>query len=499
MSSNDKVLDNLAVGAGQGLAGAFLGRILGLLGDVFAARFLGPALFGLYITGWALLRFFSLIAPFGLEKGVLRFSAKYLDADPAAHKGLLLQSIGLSSLSGATFGALLFLLAPWLAEAYQKPELEIVFRAFAFAFPPMTVLIVIAAATRSTKRVAYAVLIQDVGQPLLGLLLMVLFYSLGLSLIGIVLSDAVSLTVTAAVGLIVLGKLFSKSFRREVRAVLPGRELLKFSATASFASAFVVYIFWVDRLLVSYFLTAFDIGIYQAASQISALFAVALAGINLVVIPMFADAHHRNDRGALQEIYTVATKWGVYFCVPALVVLFVSPGESLELFFGPEYRSGAGALLVLLAGQTLNLLTGAVNPLIVMTGNQKTLFRLSSLALGFAVASNLILIPRFGLVGAAVSTALSMGGLFGLAVIWARKNLGLWPYDRRYIKGLTSCALAALGVLAVKGRVEPVALDLILQGAAAVAIFVVALYLQKPDEEDRVFVSVVFSRLSLRR
>ena len=496
-TSSENRIYKLISGAGQGLVGAIGGRVLGLAGNVFAARILGPAVFGIYAIGWTLLRFFSIIAPLGTEKGVLQFAPKYFEKDDKSHKGLILQALGISSISGITFGVILFYLAPWLAEEiYHKPDLTAVFRYFSFVFPPIVLLAVISATTRTTQRVGYSVLLQDLGQPFLGLILMIVFYFMGLNLFGVVFADVLSISMAAVIGLFILAKLFPNMFNKQIKPVFPGKNLLRFSIPASLAAAFVVYIFWIDRLLIGYFRTSYENGIYQAASQISMLFSVVLAGINLVVIPMFADAHHKQDRETLQEVYCIATKWGIYFSIPALVVLFVSPKEVLSFLYGTHYSGGAEALIILLLGQFLNLLTGSVNPLIVMTGNQNFLFRLSGVILIFDIAMNMILIPKFGLLGAAISTAFSLGGLFLIALVWAKINLGLWPYDKRYLKGFFAAVLSIVAVILVKGSLPNAGLDLLFQGVAAVVIFGVSLFVQKLDKEDMTFVLQIWKKIS---
>lgn len=497
MDNNSGIrLQELAVGAGQGLIGAIGGRVVSLIGNILAARFLGPAVFGLYAIGWTLLRFFSLIAPLGLDKGVIRYSSKYIGKDDSTFKGLLLQAFGISLLSGLVLGIVLNIIAPWLAQnVYHNQDLVKVFRYFSFAFPPMILITVIAAATRSTQRVGYSVLIRDLGQPLLGLVLMVVFYYSGLWLIGIILSDIISFIVAVIIGLMVLLHLFPKVFSRDVKPTYPGKELVTFSLPASFATAFVVYIFWVDRLLVGYFRTPFENGIYQTASQVSTLFSVILAGINLVVIPIFADAFHRNENDTIQNVYTIATKWGIYISLPALVVLLVSPNEVLSFLFGVEYSSGARVLVILLFGQLLNLLTGSVNPLIVMSGNQNFLFRLSGIIILIDFLLSLYMIPRIGLYGAAVSTTISLGGLFVFALLWVKKNLGFWPYDKRYIKGFIAAALAWFAVVLVKKLFNLPELELILQGTTAIVVFVITLLVQKLENEDVIFVQKIIRKL----
>ena len=64
------------------------------------------------------------------------------------------------------------------------------------------------------------------------------------------------------------------------------------------------------------------------------------------------------------------------------------------------------------------------------------------------VGLNVVLIPRLGLTGAAVATAISLALLFSTGLFLVRRRLGFWPYDRRYYKVLLSLAVAVPAVLA---------------------------------------------------
>jgi O-antigen/teichoic acid export membrane protein len=501
MESNSSLrLNKLVSGIGRGLLGAVGGRALGLAGDVFAARILGPSVFGLYAIGWMVIRFFGMIGSLGMEKGVVRFGSRSMENSPEAQKGLFLQAFVLSAASGILLGLLLYGGAPWLANnLYRNPDLLPIFRWFAFAFPPLVFLPVVAAATRSTQEVGYSVLIQDIGQPLLGLAMMTVSYILNFGLAGVILSDIASLTLALAAGLVIVGRVFPVMIRRKITPQLPGRALLLYSVPASLAGAFVVYIYWVDRLMIGYFRTPFENGIYQAASQVSMLFSVILMGVNLISSPLFANAHHRQDRQTLEETYRLSTKWGIYFSFPILAVLVFSAGDVLTFLYGSEYTSGALVLIILLAAQLINLLTGSVNPLLLMTGNQNFLFGLSGALLGLAIVLNAVLIPVYGLYGAALSTAVCIGGLFLAALLWARYKIGIWPYDRGYLKGVPAAIVCVLAVAIVKNVNLPYGLDLILQGIFAAVSFTVMLVVQKLDTEDMAFVSILLKQVTGRK
>ena len=488
----EKTINQLAAGTGMGVAGRFGGRLLGMLADIIAARILGPAVYGLYAIGWTIFRLAELAAPLGLDVGAIRYGAEYLDRDEAKFKGVILRSGGYAGLAGLLLGGLFFLLAPWLAGWYHKPGLLPVFRLFAFAFPLGALLAVAAAATRITKELKYSVIVQDIGQPLAGLGLLVIFYLLGARLFGVILSEVLSYLLAVIASLYYVRKLFPRVFEAGVRSERIGGELLAFSIPAAMATVFTTLVFWVDRLLVGYFLGAAETGIYQAASHISVVFAVILGGLSRIIIPLFAELQQQSDRHMLVEVFRVGTKWGIYLGAPVIILLLISPGASMSVLYGGAYAAGGQVLFILLIGQAVNLITGPVGPALVMTGYQNAWFALSGMALAANVLLNVVLIPALGLQGAAIATSISLSGLFILALVFARWRLGAWPYDRRFAKPLVAGGAAAAAVFVVSRCLHFSNLGMLLvEGIAAVLVFFGLLVLLRLDDEDWELVRVL--------
>jgi O-antigen/teichoic acid export membrane protein len=127
-----------------------------------------------------------------------------------------------------------------------------------------------------------------------------------------------------------------------------------------------------------------------------------------------------------------------------------------------------------------------------MTGNQRFLFRLSGIVLLVDIILNLLLIPKYGLTGAAAGTSISLSILYLVALFWTKQKLSLWPYDKRYCKGMIAFIVTVLGVLLIKYLFQNVGIvSIILQGIAALIIFLLSLYIQKLDEEDRKFMEII--------
>ncbi len=91
--------------------------------------------------------------------------------------------------------------------------------------------------------------------------------------------------------------------------------------------------------------------------------------------------------------------------------------------FGPEFATGASVLLVLVAGHGINVMTGPVGTVLVMTGHEKIMRNNVLAAAAVNIGLNLVLVPRMGALGAAVATAASLALVNGLSLLQVRRHV----------------------------------------------------------------------------
>ncbi len=342
----------------------------------------------------------------------------------------------------------------------------------------------------------YEVYTLDLIQPAAGLVLLVLFYLMGLGLFGAVVASVASFAIAFIVALFYVKHLFPEVFSRQLRSTPVAKQLITFSLPTLLAGIFVNYMLWGDRLLVGFFLSAAEVGIYQAAAQSSIVFAVIIGAFNVIFSPMIPGLHHTREKKRLEELFRVSTKWALYLSLPLYLTICFAPREIMIVVFGPEYVSGFSTLIILSTGQLINAGTGTVGQLLVMTGFQNRWFSLSAVMSFASIALSLLLIPRLGLVGAALGTAGSVSGLFILGLLQVRHCLGLWPYDRRYLKGLlaTALSLAALFVLSLIDITSPM-FSLMLTLFVSAGVFGSTLLFLGLDSEAWEFIRMIRARL----
>jgi len=164
----------------------------------------------------------------------------------------------------------------------------------------------------------------------------------------------------------------------------------------------------IETLMLGLLTDSVQVGAYRVAFQISMLIILILTVINQVLQPKFSALYVSGDIAGLEDL-ALKSSWEMFLAVllPGAVLLAFA-GPFLEFVFGNDYRIAAVALQILVIGQCINVFFGSVGTLLNMTGFEKESSKGMAIAIIINIALNLILIPEFGLNGAALSSMLSI-------------------------------------------------------------------------------------------
>ncbi len=179
-----------------------------------------------------------------------------------------------------------------------------------------------------------------------------------------------------------------------------------------------------DMLLLGALRGPASTGPYFAALQISKPLLLGLLAVGAVAAPRFAASHVANRPAEVERLLRWCLLGIAALTLPAAAGLVVA-GPWLLGLFGSEFVGAYPALLVLVAAQTANALFGPVGYLMMMTGRQRQAAACVGLAAAANIALNLLLIPRLGLVGAALGTLASVLIWNGLIWVYLRQRLGM--------------------------------------------------------------------------
>ena len=164
-------------------------------------------------------------------------------------------------------------------------------------------------------------------------------------------------------------------------------------------------------------------GLYAVAQRGAVLVAFPLAAVGTSIAPLAARLWTSNERAHLQRLVTLSARGALLAALPVAGAFILFGPQILAFFFGSGFAAAAPALSIVSVGQVVNTATGSASVLLVMTGNQ----RLAGLGITVGATVNIVvtvlLIPAFGVEGAAIAATISLILSNVLLVLLLRRTL----------------------------------------------------------------------------
>ena len=500
ISETEKTLTKkMAKGAGISIFGKITGRSFHVLGQIIIARVLGPAQFGIYAIGWNLLMLFGSFGILGLDRGVIHFSTKVDSKNLKNISAIIKTCLIISTVTGLLIAIMFYFIAPYLAlSVFKNAELTNIIRLLSPAFLFVSIIKVASASTRIFYNMKYSFLGEDFLQPASNLLLLSIFLVFSFNLITTIIAAIISFLSSLALLVFFVINLFPNIFKvgYSKELVLP---IIKYSVPTALAGMFTLFATRIDRLIIGYYLPESYVGLYQAISQVSILFGLILGSLTAIFTPMIGRLYHKGDISTLDNLFKISTKWGLYLCLPVYAILLLFPNETLNLIYGQAYTSASTPLIVLATAQIINVGTGATGPILIMTGFQKQWFYISFSMLLLNLITNIILIPRLHLIGAALASLLALSSLFGFGLVVIKEKVKIFPYDKRYFKGCLAFVVSIISLVLIKNIIEIQSIVILLfEYIFSFVAFFFTLFILKIDEEDRLWLITIKNKLLLK-
>lgn len=490
----EQLTKKVAKGTGITFSGSIVGGTFLYISSLIIARLLGAELLGIYVLGYAIFSFSALLARIGLDSGALRYVSIYNEArDRKRIKGVLVQSFLVSFLAGLGIGIVSYFGSEWIATTIFKiDELDKVIRVFSFGIPFMATMFVAATATRGFQKMQYFVYIVNIFQPLTKLCLILIFYWAGLELYGVVWATVIS----AVLGLLLVAVFYIKRVFPElisnIKPLFETRKLLEFSIPMFFSALVGLFFVWTDVLMLGYFHSPSEVGIYRVASQTSLLLMLVLSALSSIFAPITAELYNKKEMDKLNSLFKIVTRWGFYICLPIFLIMVFLPKEILSLF-GLQFIGGWYALIILAFAYFIHVSLGDVGWVLAMCGRQKLWFYIIIIMAALNIGVNLLLIPKFGIAGAAMATGISMVGLHLVGLVVVRYLLKLFPFDGRHLKGLAAGIVACIFALVLRNldiNQHPIIFPLFLS-FSIVGVYVLMLFIFRLNEEDKTIIGIL--------
>ena len=401
--SNQKIILSEAFLSFSGMS---LGSVFRYMFSIIMARFLGAQMLGLYSLGNAITRIAEILALLGLDNGVLRFVSRDTEDKFNVDRSIY-TSLKIGLISSILIAVLLFLSAEKIVNEILNEDsfLITVIKVFAISLPFTVLTLISSFATQAFKILKYKIFVNQIVNPLTLLIAFVASYFL----LGIELSILLPTVVSSIIGLMFILKFltnFSSISLSKIIGTTVDKDILKFSVPLMFVSAIGIIMHWIDIIMLGILSNATEVGMYHPIERTAGLVRMILFAFAGIFAPIFSEHYFKKNKNGMKDSYQSSSKYILAFSLPIFIFLFIF-SEPMLLVFGTEFQNYF-ALKVLLLGIFIQTIFGLGSSTLTMSGYTKFNLLNVSIALFLNIISNSILIPLYGLTGAALATSFAL-------------------------------------------------------------------------------------------
>ncbi len=406
-------LRRFAFDVGWVLVSSAANLVIVFLLRIILARWLGAFDLGLYTMVITVQEIAVLVAGFGISVALTKYVAEYQDT-----KGRLFQIVSsafiISIIFGLVAGILLYFLSETLAGIFDMPQLAHLLRLLAVALPFITLLeaeLGLFTGLRTMKNYTYLIMMRSC----LMILFTVTFVWLGFGVEGTVFGIVISMVGGCIFGLYLSRKYLRLTFQGFSQNA---KELVLFGSQAFGANAVSLIANRADIIMIGYYLTATEVGYYGVAVTISMLFYIIPGAVQRISYPATTEYWYKKDHQSLQEMIDKSMKYSACILLPLGLGFGFFAREITTTVFGGEFIYASLPLSILLIARVIKGATvSPIGAVFSGRGRPDIGLRVDTLSTVLNIGLNIVLIPRFGIVGAAVATTISL--LAGSAIFIA--------------------------------------------------------------------------------
>ena len=447
--------------------------------QILIVRYLSKSEYGAFAYALSLISLGSSLAVFGFDKAVTRFVPIYQEK-AEYHKvfGTIIMMVSTVFSLGFFLVLLVFGLRGWIAESFISDPLAVQLLLLLIFLIPIqaldSLMVGMLAIFSKPSSIFFRRYVLGPGLRLLVVLLLILFRSNVYFLsTGYIAAGALGILIFYGILIHDLRRQESwKHFNRQ-KIKFPIKEIFRFS-TPLLTSNFV-YILRTQLVIVllGYFRSTLDVAAYRAVQPVADLNTIVIQSFGLLFMPAMARLFARKDEEAIDDLYWQNAVWITVISFPIFLLTFSLAQPLTLLLFGERYADSGWIMAMLAFGYYFNAALGFNADTLRIHGRLRYTVIIDFVAMFISLALSVILIPRYGAIGAAIGSCVTLvlynilnhvGLKFGTKI-----NLFQWRYLRVYL----SIVLATLGLAILQRLLAlPIYVGVILAGLISLGVVV---------------------------
>jgi O-antigen/teichoic acid export membrane protein len=282
------------------------------------------------------------------------------------------------------------------------------------------------------------------------------------------------------------------SFNENDQASRLRNQLIAYSLPLAFSGISSVIRQRFDVIFIGLFLDASQVGLYSVALSLAMLMTVLLVAINRITLPVVTGLFSKNYDSEIKHIYRLLAKWSLMITLPIFFLMLLFPERIINFTFGDRYAEAANALRLLSVGFFINAISGSFGEYLQTYGKTKSILIISVTGAAVNFILMVLLIPKFGIIGAAIACTLTLSyiSLIGNAILYKYKRI--LPISKHYFYTLFIGIVFFLGSYFIHTYLFPNlnTYNFFIFILLVILIYLVLLYFFAADEFDKNLIGI---------
>lgn len=398
----------------KGAAITFFMAIFGYLFMFFfkliGARYLGPADWGLFTLAWTIMSALLIFPHLGLFNAIQIYFQEYIAKKKLGLlKGFLQLSVFLSFFLSLIMSFFLFVFSKKITLFFNYPEqFAVLLKIIAFLLVVKLLSTFLRQLFMSNKEIIKFSFSRQIfesgGLFFAGLLTYLLKLDLFFMYVFILLFTFFSFVLE----LLMAKNLLKNYLFIKEKPSYKFKEWFAFSLPLLFTGIFTFMLTWTDNLMLGKLMDPSSLAVYSIAFSLASFTLFFYGAFIKVFSPLAAQKFFRKQKDDFLFLFKKSASWVFGLTFPVFLVFALYSKQLLKLVYGLEYVSGYWPLIILSFGMVLNVSFGFSNVIINIHKNSKFIFKLTLVLASINILLNYFFINSWGILGAALSTALVM-------------------------------------------------------------------------------------------
>lgn len=386
-----------------------LANFFGILSTIFITKWYGADILGTLAILNSFLAIATIFSLVGSNTAILRMVPEYKNKYSPSMSFLVFKKLSKIIICVSIFiGIIIFFSSSYISDdIFNKPHLKFLFLLSSIillfrSFEKFSI-----SGLRAVKKIKTFSIIQAL-IPFSNFIIIIFISYFSIYKYAPIYIQFITTILFSIICIIIVNRTFIKeTSNSDIISKISYSELLKTSLPMFLTSSILVIIGKAGILLLSVYVSEEEVAYYSIALKIGMILTFILQSINQVIAPKFSDLFFKKEIDRLFKIARQSTKM-MFWVLIFIIICFIAFGKWFFIsFYGASFESSYYLLLIISCGFFINAICGSNGYFLNMCGYEREMTITMSALLIFNIVSNLVLLPYYGIYGAAIVFALT--------------------------------------------------------------------------------------------